>query len=90
MREAMTKKIMVLGVDGFDPKFAKYLMDQGKMPNLQQFVKRGSAREDLVMLGATVFSRASCAIYLRVEIFSFAVTTVSQSAIPTPKFIAAG
>lgn len=52
MREAMTKKIMVLGVDGFDPKFAKYLMDQGKMPNLQQFVKRGSAREDLVMLGA--------------------------------------
>lgn len=52
MREAMTNKIMVLGVDGFDPRYAKYLMDQGKMPNLKQYVERGSAREDLVLLGA--------------------------------------
>ena len=50
-RKAMTDKLLVLGVDGFDPEHAKFLMDQGKMPNLQQFVKRGAAREDLVLLG---------------------------------------
>lgn len=52
MRKAMTEKIIVLGVDGFDPKYAKYLMDQGKMPYLKKFVERGSAREDLGLLGA--------------------------------------
>ena len=52
MNKAMTEKVMVLGVDGFDPKLAKYLMDQGKMPNLKKFVEKGSAREDLVLQGA--------------------------------------
>ena len=50
-RKAMTDKLLVLGVDGFDPRHAKFLMDQGKMPNLKQFVERGAAREDLVLLG---------------------------------------
>ena len=35
MNEALTKKCIVLGVDGFDPLHAKFLMDQGKMPNLK-------------------------------------------------------
>lgn len=52
MNKAMTNKIAVIGVDGFDPKHAKFLMDQGKMPNLKKYVERGSAREDLVLLGA--------------------------------------
>ena len=51
MNEALTKKCIVLGVDGFDPLHAKFLMDQGKMPNLKQFTQKGSAREDLVLLG---------------------------------------
>lgn len=51
MRDAMTDKILVLGVDGMDPSLAKIYMDQGDMPNLKQFVERGTAREDLVMLG---------------------------------------
>ena len=51
MNEAMTKKIIVLGIDGFDPLHAKFLMDQGKMPNLKMFTKKGAAREDLVLLG---------------------------------------
>lgn len=50
-RKALANKMMVLGVDGLDPSLAKKLMDQGKMPNLKQFVERGSAREDLVLLG---------------------------------------
>ena len=50
-RTAMTNKLIVLGVDGFEPVHAKFLMDQGKMPNLQKFVEKGSAREDLVLLG---------------------------------------
>lgn len=45
-------KIIILGVDGMDPSLAKKFMDQGKMPALKQFVDKGSAREDLVLLGA--------------------------------------
>ena len=50
-RQAMTEKMIVVGIDGFDPAHAKFLMDQGKMPTLKQFVERGAAREDLVLLG---------------------------------------
>ena len=52
MTTALTQKIVVLGVDGFEPSLAKKFMDQGKMPNLKQFVQRGACREDLVLLGA--------------------------------------
>ncbi|WP_434512521.1 alkaline phosphatase family protein [Desulfitobacterium sp. AusDCA] len=51
-RKALTQKVIVLGVDGFDPKLAKKFMDQGKMPALKEFTLKGSAREDLVLLGA--------------------------------------
>ena len=50
--QAMTDKVLVLGVDGFDPSLAKHFMDEGRMPALKQFVQRGAAREDLVLLGA--------------------------------------
>lgn len=48
----LAEKMLVLGVDGMDPRLAKKLMDEGKMPNLKQYVQRGAAREDLRMLGA--------------------------------------
>lgn len=51
-RQAMTKKLMVVGVDGMDARITKHLMDEGKMPNLQKFVNRGSCRDDLHLLGA--------------------------------------
>lgn len=51
-RTPLTEKILVLGIDGFEPRLAKYLMDMGKMPNLKTFLERGSARRDLVLLGA--------------------------------------
>lgn len=46
------EKILVLGIDGMDPRLTKYHMEQGYMPNLQKFLARGSAREDLQLLGA--------------------------------------
>lgn len=48
----MKNKVLVLGIDGFDPRFAKFMLDEGKMPALKAFVEKGSAREDLVLLGA--------------------------------------
>ena len=46
-----TKKIAILGVDGFEPLLAKKFMDEGKMPNLKKYVEAGSCREDLMLLG---------------------------------------
>lgn len=46
------RKIIVVGVDGMDPRLAKTYLDQGKMPNLAKLLQNGAAREDLVMLGA--------------------------------------
>lgn len=48
----MKNKVLVLGVDGLDPRLTKKYMEKGVMPNFTEFKKRGSAREDLVMLGA--------------------------------------
>lgn len=45
------RKIIVVGVDGMDPRLAKKYLDAGKMPNLAKLLENGSAREDLVMLG---------------------------------------
>ena len=51
-RKALSEKIIVLGVDGMDPRLTKKYLDQGIMPNLQKYLAQGSAREDLVLLGA--------------------------------------
>lgn len=48
----MKNKVLVLGVDGLDPRLTKKYMDKGVMPNFTKFKKLGAAREDLVMLGA--------------------------------------
>jgi len=45
-------KVLVLGIDGMDPKMTKRMVDEGKLPNIKKFIERGAAREDLVMLGA--------------------------------------
>lgn len=50
-RPAFTKKLIVLGVDGMDPRITKKLMDAGELPNIKEFVRRGACREDLCMLG---------------------------------------
>jgi len=50
-RKARTNKVMVLGVDGLDPRYSRYMVDQGKMPAMAEYIKRGACREDLVLLG---------------------------------------
>ena len=44
-------KVLVLGVDGMDPRITKKFLDKGVMPNLKKIVDRGAQREDLVLLG---------------------------------------
>lgn len=48
---AMSDKIIVLGVDGLDPKLAKKYLAMGIMPNLQKIIDRGACRDDLMLLG---------------------------------------
>ncbi|MBQ5858999.1 MAG: alkaline phosphatase family protein, partial [Peptococcaceae bacterium] len=50
-RQRHAQKIMVLGVDGMDPRYTRYMVDQGKMPAMAEYIKRGACREDLVLLG---------------------------------------
>ena len=50
--KGLTDKLIVLGIDGMDPRFSKAMIDEGKMPNLKKLVDMGAARTDLAMLGA--------------------------------------
>lgn len=52
MARTLNDKILVLGVDGMDPRLSKYFIDKGKMPHLKRIVEMGTAREDLTLLGA--------------------------------------
>lgn len=50
-RESRTDKILLLGVDGMDPRLTKKYVDKGLMPNVKKYIEHGAARKDLVMLG---------------------------------------
>ena len=50
--KGLTDKLLLLGVDGMDPRFTKRLVEEGKMPNFKKMMDMGSCREDLMMLGA--------------------------------------
>lgn len=45
------KKVLILGIDGFDPRFMKKCMDEGLMPNVKNFLTRGAAQECYEMIG---------------------------------------
>ena len=51
-RKGLTEKIILLGIDGMDPRFSRKMVDEGKMPNLAKLIKKGAARHDLRLLGA--------------------------------------
>lgn len=51
MRKALTDKILILGVDGLDPRLTVKYLNKGLMPNLKKLIDLGAQREDLVMLG---------------------------------------
>ena len=44
-------KILVLGVDGMDPRLTQKYLKEGIMPNTQELINRGSRHESLWMLG---------------------------------------
>jgi len=46
-----TDKLIVLGIDGMDPLFTKYLLDKGELPAVKKIIDAGACREDLVLLG---------------------------------------
>lgn len=48
----LTDKLMVLGVDGLDPRLTKRYIEEGHLPNMKKLVEEGAQREDLVMLGS--------------------------------------
>ena len=48
-RKALADKVMVLGVDGLDPRFARKLVDEGKMPAFKELSERGAQRHDFVL-----------------------------------------
>ena len=47
--KGLTEKLLLLGIDGMDPRFTKRLVDEGKLPNVQKVMERGACREDLVL-----------------------------------------
>ena len=51
-RQALSDKIIIVGIDGMDPRLTRKLVEEGKMPATKTLLERGAAREDLVMLGA--------------------------------------
>ena len=52
MRKAAAEKILLLGVDGMDPRLTRKYVDEGKLPHVKKLIERGACREDLVLLGA--------------------------------------
>ena len=45
-------KVFVIGIDGMDPKITRRMVDEGKLPHIKKMIEMGSARRDLVLLGA--------------------------------------
>ena len=46
-----TDKLIVLGIDGMDPMFTKYLLDKGELPAVKKIIDEGACRDDLMMIG---------------------------------------
>ena len=51
-RQSYNNKILVLGIDGLDPKLTEKYVAKGVMPNVKKFIERGAAAQNLIMLGA--------------------------------------
>ena len=50
MGKKYTDKVLLLGVDGSDPKLTSKFMKQGKLPNIKKFVDAGAQRESLQLV----------------------------------------
>lgn len=50
MSKTLTDKVLLLGVDGLDPKLTSKFLREGKLPNIQKFVEAGAQRENLQLV----------------------------------------
>lgn len=50
-RKALSEHVLVLGIDGMDPRLTKKFVAEGKMPNVKKLIEKGSCRKDLVLSG---------------------------------------
>lgn len=72
-RKALSEKIIMLGVDGMDPRLTKKFVDKGIMPNTKKLIEQGAQREDLVMLGGhptvtpPMWTTLACGCYANVH-----------------------
>ena len=41
-RKAAAEKLLLLGVDGLDPRLTRKYVDKGLMPNVKQYIDRGA------------------------------------------------
>ena len=37
--KGLTEKLIVLGIDGMDPRFTRAMVDEGKMPNTKKLIE---------------------------------------------------
>ena len=50
--KSKTKRVMVVGFDGADPRFVDSLIKQGKMPNFKKLQDQGTTTQNIGMIGA--------------------------------------
>lgn len=50
-RKPINNKILIIGVDGMDPRATEHYISQGKMPNTKKLLEMGAANEHLEMIG---------------------------------------
>ena len=75
-----TEKLLVLGIDGLDPRLTKKYLDEGIMPNTKKFLERGAAQFDFEMIGGqptvtppmwtTLATGASPRVYMALQVIS--------------------
>ena len=46
---ANNNKVLVLGIDGMDPKMTRKMVDEGKLPNIKKMIEMGAARKVMLV-----------------------------------------
>ena len=46
---AQNNKVLVLGIDGMDPRLTRQYVDAGLLPNIQKYIETGACRQDLML-----------------------------------------
>ena len=72
-RKTINDKILLLGMDGMDPRLTQKYIKMGKMPNVAEYVRRGASAKDLILLGGhptvtpPMWTTLACGCYANVH-----------------------